>query len=95
MESLKFIGIVIIAALIFTPINNKYHLHSKYHDHSNKGFRLAVVFTGLLLVLISIGIGALSDEYLRKYHLYKDSISLILTILMVFIVLVAVPKGRS
>ena len=92
MEFLKIIFIFIITQIIFSPINNRYHLRSKYQDHSNKRFRFIVVFFAVCLVVTGLGIGCLHDEIFIMYHLNKEIVSYIFMAPIVFILLMCIPK---
>lgn len=94
MEYLKFFGIFIISSLFFTPLDNKYHLRSRYHDHTNKGFRLTVILIALLFLATSI-LAGLSDGYLIRYPFLKDAISFILTVPLAIILLIAMPHFKD
>lgn len=92
MEIFKFFAIVIIGSIIFLPIDKKYGLHSKYHDHSNKRFRFILFMTGLLSMAIVLFISFLSDNFLKLIGVNRDLLFLIFGMPMIFCLFVAIPQ---
>jgi uncharacterized membrane protein YhdT len=91
MDFVEFLLTLIIATIIFTPIDKRYRFRSKYHNLSNKKFRLFIFILGLLFIIVELFIAFLSGDYLKSMGLNRDLISFIFEIPLLFVILVCMP----
>ena len=95
MEFMKFFGLVIIATIIYTPIDKKYNLRSKYHNYLNKRFRIFMGIVGLFSIVMVSLIAFLSDDYLQSIGVNRNFISFVFLIPGLFFLMVATPLGKD
>ncbi len=92
MEIIKFYVIIIISFIIFRPIDKKFKFRSKYHNHSNRGFRLLIIIIGLLSMVMEIVIALSTDNLLKSFRVSRDMVSFIFEVPMLFVLLVGMPQ---
>jgi hypothetical protein len=82
VDFIKFCAMIIIASLIFNPIDKKYKLRLKYHNHLNKRFRFYIMITMLLSCAIELLIAFL------PVYIFRELVSFIFIIPILFGILV-------
>lgn len=79
---------IIIANILFTPIDKKYQLRSQYHNKQNKRFRGIIAACGLSLIAATVAIGFYTDEYFTSIGINKGIVENIVMIPLIFILLI-------
>ena len=92
MRFTKFILMIVIAEIIFIPIDAKLKWRLKFHSHTNKRFRRNVFVVGLLSTIMIIVIGFISDSCMEVIKVDKDFISPIFGLPLLAALLIARPN---
>jgi Zn-dependent protease with chaperone function len=91
-----FFGMIIIANILFIPIDKKYRLRSKYHNKLNKRFRGIIATCGLSLITVSVTIAFHSDDYFKSIGISRGIIEIIVMIPLLFILMILYnPIGKD
>lgn len=96
MQILIFFVMIIISNILFTPIDKKYKLRSKYHNKQNKRFRGIIATCCLSLIAAIIAMGFCTDDSFTSIGINRGIIETIVMIPSIFILLILYnPIGKD